>query len=171
MSAITGSTLDVEKAVQVLRYVTEQVPDLYHALKVLYFADREHLRRYGRFIYGETYIAMRLGPVPSAAYDMVKAADPGLLSAALQTAREGFEVEEDCIAAKQEADLDYLSESDVECLDQAIHDYGYLSFEALRDASHDAAYEAAGPNERISAEDVARSFPNPAPLLAHLRGE
>jgi uncharacterized phage-associated protein len=171
MSTIAASTLDLEKAVQVLRYVAARVPNLYHALKVLYFADREHLRRYGRFIYGETYIAMRLGPVPSTAYDIVKTTPPGFLCDSLQAARGQFEVTGDRISPKQEADLDYLSESDLECLDAAIRDYGNLSFEALRDASHDAAYEAAGENERMSAEDVARSFPNPAPLLAHLRGE
>jgi uncharacterized phage-associated protein len=40
--------------------------------KVMFFADRSHLRQYGRPVTGDLYIAMANGPVPSRIYDMVK---------------------------------------------------------------------------------------------------
>jgi hypothetical protein len=61
----TKHRFDAHKALEVILYVAGSVPDMYRALKVLYFADREHLGRYGRLICGDTYVAMRLGPVPS----------------------------------------------------------------------------------------------------------
>src|SRR5712672_1956972 len=39
------------------------------AAKLFYFADKEHLLRYGRPIIGDVYFALNLGPVPSHADD------------------------------------------------------------------------------------------------------
>jgi uncharacterized phage-associated protein len=39
----------------------------------MYFADRKHLEKYGRFICGDSYVAMKHGPVPSEIYDILKA--------------------------------------------------------------------------------------------------
>ena len=45
---------------------------------------------------------------------------------------------------KRQADLDYLSASDIECLDKSITENAYLSFNRLVSKSHDAAWRAAG---------------------------
>jgi len=45
------------------------------ALKLLYFADRFHLRKYGRPITNDEYFAMSYGPVPSGAKDLVAGSD------------------------------------------------------------------------------------------------
>lgn len=42
------------------------------ALKLVYFADRYHLRKYGRLVTNDTYFAMRQGPVPSGGRDIVE---------------------------------------------------------------------------------------------------
>jgi uncharacterized phage-associated protein len=42
------------------------------ALKLVYFADRYHLRRYGRPITGDEYLAMPYGPVASGAKDLTE---------------------------------------------------------------------------------------------------
>jgi uncharacterized phage-associated protein len=42
------------------------------ALKPVYFADRYHLRRYGRPIIGDEYLAMNYGPVPSGTKDLAE---------------------------------------------------------------------------------------------------
>ena len=44
--------LDPRKALEVLLYVVRSCHDMYTALKVIYFADRLHLERYGRLIAG-----------------------------------------------------------------------------------------------------------------------
>ena len=41
-------------------------------LKLLFFADRYHLRKYGRTISNDSYCAMQNGPVASKTYDLLK---------------------------------------------------------------------------------------------------
>ena len=45
------------------------------ALKLLFFADRFHLRKYGRPITNDEYFAMGYGPVPSGAKDLAEGSD------------------------------------------------------------------------------------------------
>lgn len=45
------------------------------ALKLVYFADRYHLRRFGRPITGDEYLAMPYGPVASGAKDLIEMDD------------------------------------------------------------------------------------------------
>ena len=64
-----------EKAQQAILYIADALPEqenMYKVLKVIYFADKEHLFKFGRFIFGESYTAMQHGPVPSNSYDLVK---------------------------------------------------------------------------------------------------
>src|SRR5882724_2767190 len=42
------------------------------ALKLVYFADRYHLRKYGRPVVGDEYLAMNYGPVASGTKDLAK---------------------------------------------------------------------------------------------------
>lgn len=44
-----------------------------HAFKLLFLADRDHLRRCGSTITGDTYNAMKFGPLPVAAERLIKA--------------------------------------------------------------------------------------------------
>ncbi len=51
----------------------QQVPvTQYDILKTLFIADKSHLNEYGRPITFDNYYAMRAGPVPSLAYDLLK---------------------------------------------------------------------------------------------------
>jgi uncharacterized phage-associated protein len=45
------------------------------ALKLVYFADRYHLRKYGRPVVGDEYLAMNYGPVASATKDLAEMSD------------------------------------------------------------------------------------------------
>ena len=62
------------KAVEALVFIAKRWPGItpFYLSKVLFFADRDHLRMYGRPILGDSYIAMDNGPVPSRVYDIVK---------------------------------------------------------------------------------------------------
>ena len=168
----TKHRLDIGKAVEVLLYVTKRVPSMYNALKVLYFADKQHLARYGRLIYGDVYVAMRHGPVPSAAYDIVKAARGDGLHPTTLRPDELFSIdaEHHCVHPRREADLDCLSESEVECLDAAIEAYGSLPLGQLRKISHeDKAFQAADENDFMPVEAIASSLPHADQLLDYIR--
>ena len=162
---------DREKTIEALLYTAHKTSNMYKVLKVLYFADKEHLAKYGRLICGDSYVAMRYGPVPSGAYDLVTSVrDDAACWTGLPKPDE-FEVVGHEIVPKRAANLDFLSESDIECLDAAIKKYGHLSFDALKRISHrDAAYKAADENDFIPLEAIVRTLPNSGALLDYLRG-
>jgi len=161
-------TFDAGKAVEVLLYIAGQQPDMYAALKILYFADRQHLARYGRFICGDSYIAMDKGPVPSGAYDLVKFVRGNGWCAPSVSVKEAFAVQGYSIIPLRKPNLDLLSESDIECLDEAIRTYGNWPFGKLKRESHDKAYLAADANSVISVEAIARTLPDGELLIEHL---
>jgi len=166
---------DVKKAIQTILYVTTRLPkqpaDLYNVLKVIYFADTAHLHQYGRFIFGDQYVAMNYGPVPSSAYDIIKyVRDNTVWRLDCQEAKDAFRVEGDSVAAFANADLDFFSESDRECLDEAIKKYGDLSFDALHQISRqDHAYQCADRNAFMTIESIAETAPDKDALLEYLR--
>lgn len=163
--------LDIDKAVEVLLYVTKRAPNMYNALKVLYFADKQHLAKYGRLIYGDSYVAMKLGPVPSAAYDIVKAARGDGVYPTPVPAEQLLSIDSlHRISPRREADLDRLSESEIECLDAAIEQYGRLPLGALKTISHeDEAFQASDENDFMPIEAIVGSLPDADPLLDYLR--
>ncbi len=126
---------DERKGVETLTYVASKWPELtaFYAAKIIFFAEKQHLNRYSRPIIGDTFVAMTNGPVPSTLYDFIKgkldqAGDPDAIIAALLI-KSGPYLR---IAAKRAPDLDALSPSDLECLDEAIafcrgHGFGVLS--------------------------------------------
>ena len=160
---------DAYKAIEVLLYIAKKVPDMYKALKVLYFADREHLAQYGRLICGDSYVAMSHGPVPSGAYDLVKIARGDGFNFIDIPVDEAFVVRDNVITTHREANLDLLSESDIECLNSAIQQYGPLSFHELRERSHDIAFTSADENDFISLDAIINSLPNSETLLDYVR--
>jgi uncharacterized phage-associated protein len=74
MNSLTVS-FNKEKTLQAMLYTATHLTrrDFHKVFKILYFADRKHLYDWGTPITGDTYIAMEAGPVPSRAYDMLKA--------------------------------------------------------------------------------------------------
>lgn len=133
---------------------------MYKVLKVIYFADKEHLFNYGRFIFGDNYVALQHGPVPSKAYNMVK--NVKLEHALTDCGTDGalFTVkDDDTVVPLVQPDLSCFSKSDLECLDKAIEECRPLNFGQLKSRSHDAAYNAADENDFISIESIASMAP------------
>lgn len=142
--------LHKEKAVNSLLFVIGKLDkaDTHKTYKILYFADQKHLLKYGRPIVGDTYVKMQYGPVPSFIKDVVNEEIQGLEEVVAKYNRY-------YIKPLKEADLDYLSESDIECLVESIEENKNLSFPALTDKSHDYAYNKA--NWAIDYLDMAKS--------------
>ncbi len=130
--------LNRDKAVNSLLYVVSRLDkaDKHKTFKILYFADMKHIKEYGRPINGDTYIKMDYGPVPSFIKNIVEEEIKGL-EEVVSVYNKIF------IQLVQQPNLDFLSESDIECLDKSIDDNKELSFTALTDKSHDSAYHNA----------------------------
>lgn len=160
------------KALNALLFLCDHLPkpvDVYAALKVIYFADKAHLERFGRLMYGETYIAMENGPVPSGAYDLVKYVGgrsnhdlrfPEAHAALFATRTE--------LQPKQRPDLDVFSRSELHCLIAAARKYGALTFAQLKQVSHDEAWEKADANGEMDVLDIAHSLNSGDFIAEHL---
>ncbi len=142
--------LHKEKAVNSLLFVVYKLEkaDAHKTYKILYFADQLHLVRYGRPIIGDTYLKMQYGPVPSFVKYVVDNQIAELENVVSKYNRH-------FIKPLMEVNLDYLSESDIECLTESINENKSLVFDDLTDKSHDEAYEKA--DWEIDYFDMARA--------------
>ena len=162
---------DSEKAVEAILYIATRVkePTFHTISKILYFADQQHVVKYGRFITGDSYVAMKHGPVPSGVYDILKyvRGDQTLCHAehakTLLTIHNSYYV-----SVQRDADFEEFSDSDIECLDNSISENGDLSFQELTSKSHDLIYDVAGQDEFIPAEAFASLSDNKENLIEHL---
>ena len=98
------------------------------------------------------------GPVPSKLYDILKAikgdsffpVDTSKYKKLIQVYNNYF------IRSESDPDLDQLSESDLECLDESIKENRRLNFNTLKGKSHGQAYINASKNFEISVIDIAK---------------
>ena len=167
---------DIEKAVEAILYIVEKgaKPTFHHISKIFYFADKKHLEDYGRLICGDNYVAMKHGPVPSSIYDILKFARENFDSdyyqdETIQKLKEAISVTGRYIVQNErKPNLDYFSESDLECLDYAIENYGQMEFNDLTKISHDSSWKKANENDIIELEDIISTFENSEELLEYL---
>ena len=142
---------------------------MYNVLKVLFYADKDHLEKHGRLICGDRYVAMKHGPVPSGAYNMVKSVRDDSPYEANPRIAEVLTMSGYTITSSREPNLKILSQSEIESLDFAIDEYGHLSFNKLETLSHqEAAFQKADENDFISMEDLVKSLSDGELLWDHL---
>lgn len=138
-STVMDFTIDKPKAVEALLLVASQMPGVtrFHASKALYFAELRHLQKYGRPIFGDRYIAMDNGPVPSFVYDVLKGEeaprDRDLTAGALDVDTRWKTPE---YRAARNPDLSMFSQSDIESIEWAIGHVKGRSFGAISDETH-----------------------------------
>lgn len=117
--------------------------------KLLFFADKYHLLRYGRPILGDVYYHLDKGPVPSMSLDImdeVSSKDKisledtnvsnGEKFEEYLTVRKPFLSKYPVFCEKKEHPLDCLSESELEALAATIERYGKMSPGSLIDLTH-----------------------------------
>ncbi|MFA4953922.1 MAG: Panacea domain-containing protein [Patescibacteria group bacterium] len=88
------------------------------AIKLIYLADRLHLRKYGRPIVGDIYWAMKLGPVGSRAKNIAELSDaPAEVLAYAKKYIKPADAKKQSFTSIKEPDLNVFSKSDLECLE------------------------------------------------------
>ncbi|HUW46195.1 MAG TPA: Panacea domain-containing protein [Dehalococcoidia bacterium] len=155
------------KAIETILYLANRISHSfkYKICKMVYLADKTSLEKYGRLIFGESYSAMKEGATPSKSYDLLK-----------QIAEEctnDLRVKGNSVVALRDANLDYLSESDIECLDQTIAIYNKNPQKMYDDAHDDAwerAWESRGEKRSadISVRSIAKTLTNSKDLIDYL---
>jgi len=139
---------DINRLKSALLYIIDKLggeADFLSIFKILYAAEKEHLSKYGRTITKDTYIAMRYGPVPSFAYDCFKEVREYKLPSEInKPIFQSIDIHNEFIVKKKEhPDFQFLSKTDIECLDQSIEENRDKTFGQKSDESHDLAWEQA----------------------------
>ncbi|MBU4304246.1 MAG: SocA family protein [Candidatus Omnitrophica bacterium] len=143
-------------------------------VKLLYFADKFHLIKYGRTITNDEYWAMDHGPVGSNIKDVLEY--DSILSISkneLKYAEKFFsKVKRNKFQANDievSPEFNFLSETDIEALDMTIKHFSSMSTWKIRDFSHKypewTQYEELFENketrrERIQTEELISIIPN-----------
>jgi uncharacterized phage-associated protein len=148
---------NVPRVVEAILHLVAQATDRgvsvtqYDIVKSLFLADKAHLNKYGRPITFDNYVAMKHGPVPSLAYDVLKENASGRAALRqLQMAnppwrrRDAPEIGDGCFSYEQplrQSSDDILSSTDFEELETALTIVKALQFRQIRKLTHeDQAY-------------------------------
>lgn len=134
--------MDYKTTIQALDYIAKNYKCDKHkyvnkmaALKLLYFAERYHLRNYGRMITDDTFFAMKNGPVASGAKDVLSFDDMNTDQKYTEEILEN--IDSYFYNSKNKLNqYDMLSETDIEALQFAIDKFGYLDEWGLKDETH-----------------------------------
>jgi uncharacterized phage-associated protein len=125
-----------KKATQALNYLANKNGGKFNkmkAIKLIWLADRLHLRRYGRTITGDTYFAMPNGPVASSTRDILESKyETDYVREFLQQDQDRNEF----ISVNQPY-LKVFSKTDLQAIDDVFEKYGNKGKYILRDMSHD----------------------------------
>lgn len=172
------------RAVEALIFISQRLakPTIHEVLKIQYFADKLHFSEHGFMASGDSYVAMNFGPVASNTYDLLKAArgDRGrwihptfvsLVDGSL-TVLGGHTVK-----ALRNPNFDELSPAEINCLEEAIEEWGNMPFDERTELSHDSAWtkawaEASNDNLRageMEILDIVRTLPNAEEVMEHLQ--
>lgn len=147
--------ISYDKTTEVIIWLANKKPgiDIYHVAKVLFYADKMHINKYGRPITGDTYIRMPYGPVPSGVRDLVTE-NSWLSPKQLEQIKSSLIIDKSDnrykLAATREPNMKYFSKTDIACLKNSLSEYGDMSFDELYNSTHsEKCYYETDPNEKI----------------------
>lgn len=132
--------MDIKNSIEAIFYIVKKLNrscDRWSVLKLLFFADRYHIRKYSRTVTDDMYYAMENGPVASIAYDVLKnKIDEESMQNYINFLFD-FDYSEKTVLAKNvNPELDTLSDTDKEALNYAITTFGEYSPEDIKEISH-----------------------------------
>ena len=126
----------------VLTHSEDGKRDIYSLVNAAYYAQQNHLARYGTPLFKDYICALPFGPVPSNIYNILKMArgDSRVLdyhkADDMHLASDAIAFENERFSAKERPDMDFLSLSDIECLNYGISKVAGMSFSQIMDDTH-----------------------------------
>lgn len=159
--AVKNPNFNTRKAIETILYILNNgCDDLYHIIKIVYFADRKHLATAASTMFKETYIAMEYGHVPSGVYDLLKCARDGKKCAYASELPFEFDAQNrNMIKPLRMPDMRVFSRKDIKCLDEAIEENRGLSYKELMDKSHALNdYNSVETNQEIPLISIVRDI-------------
>ena len=149
------------KIIQALAYIAYQQPDhkvnSMKAYKLLWLADRYHLRQTGRTITGDVFYALPHGVVPSDAKNVVEHQPTRIQNDEEYCNRYIQRVGRYGYKAVTEPDLMVFSDSDQKALDKILQCYGGMDQYQLERLSHDFP-EWLAYKDQIKADNTPKAY-------------
>ncbi len=150
-----------KKIIQALAYIAYQQTDhkinSMKAYKLLWLADRYHLRQFGRTITGDTFFALPHGVVPSDAKNVVEHQNTHIPNDEEYAAKYIKRISKYSFQAVTEPDVMEFSDSDQEALDKVLKAYGNLDQYQLEKLSHTFP-EWLAYKEKLEAENTPKAY-------------
>lgn len=130
-----------KKVTQALNWLAQQEGGQINkmkAIKLVWMADRLHLRKYGRAITQDDYVAMRFGPVGSFTRNITDEATPYLSDEQLgYSTRFIKKISDNFFESVNDVDASVFSQSDIESLERVYQDFGKFDQFELADLAHE----------------------------------
>ena len=146
-------------------YVLGKIPegmDYIHLFKTLYFAQQEHLVRYGMPIMDDSFMARKHGPVAALTYKVLRGVEGkvdvtdeclrGFMQSISVKIVDGHQIA--TVANGVTCDVDELSVSNIKVLDKWIDKCKDIASFDLSDLSHDDAWQSAKSKTDLTGEDT-----------------
>ena len=129
------------KIIQALTYIAYKQPNhtinSMKAYKLLWLADRYHLRQYGRTITDDIFYALPHGVVPSDAKNVIEHQPTHMKHDLKYSDCYIHRVDKYNYQALKEPDTMVFSDSDQDSLDKVLRSYGFMDQYQLESLSHD----------------------------------
>jgi len=153
---------DKEKLIEVVLYIINATKglDYYHVFKILYFAQQNHLCKWGSRIVADEFVAMQYGPVPTLLYSAVcnkKTFAGELIPLFNDAVKFAGKDASNTLLPQRLPNMDYLAPAEIKSLDKSIVENKGLSFGELVDKSHDSAWKAASDCDVMSVGNIAKA--------------
>ena len=123
--------------------------DVYSIIKTAYYAQQIHFVKWALPIYKDQIVALPFGPVPSTIYDILKVSSGDTVVESfykgipINLAAEAIGFEYEPFIAKEDADMNFLSVSEIECLNEAIAKVASMNFAEIKNGTHSQEWKRA----------------------------
>lgn len=147
-----------QKAIEAILFLAKkkQGIDIYQIGKVLFYAEKKHLNQYARPIIGDIYKSGDDGPFPSTVRNLIHREEPFLNLEVIQQldqALDKYKTKYPTPKPLRNPDMNYFSETDIQCLRESLEEYGDMTFDELKALTHqEKCYYGTDPNKNISYE-------------------
>lgn len=148
VKSLFGDEVLMNAALWVAQKLSDSQRRLHKIFKILWFADLSHLKKYGRTITGDTYFAMKNGPVPTILYDEMKNPSNGFFKIYEKDCGKGF------VEVLKPCNEEFLSDTDKQELQESFEKYKDMDFGMLSELSHKEAWRSAGLNNSIRLDEI-----------------
>ena len=172
---------DIQRMKAVLLYILNKMPDgtrdVYHIVKTAFYAQKNHFVKYALPLFNDRISALPFGPVPSLMYNILRVArgesqpyrfcDDRVLSRIAAA----IDYQDESFTSNEQPDMECLSKSNIECLDEAIGEVSRMRFDKLMAKTHGAEWTRAFHNPTSHKMDdlsIARESGASEEVLAYL---